>query len=95
MAALDLLGRRWALRVLWELRDGPLGARDLRRRCDSMSSSVLYERLRELTAAGLITQREDQYELSDQGRSLGTAISALDTWAGEWAGEWAARTRDH
>jgi DNA-binding HxlR family transcriptional regulator len=91
MAALDLLGRRWALRVLWELRDGPLGARDLRRRCDSMSSSVLYERLRELTAAGLITQREDQYELSDQGRSLGTAISALDTWAGEWA----ARTRDH
>jgi DNA-binding HxlR family transcriptional regulator len=90
MAALDLLGRRWALRVLWELRDGPLGARDLRQRCDSMSSSVLYERLRELDAAGLIAQREGQYELSDQGRSLGTAISALDTWAEEWAG----RTRD-
>jgi DNA-binding HxlR family transcriptional regulator len=90
MAALDLLGRRWALRVLWELRDGPLGARDLRRRCDSMSSSVLYERLRELTTAGLIAQREDQYELTDQGRSLDTAISALDAWAGQWA----TRTRD-
>ena len=46
MAALDLLGRRWALRILWELRDGPVGARALRERCDGMSSSVLYERLR-------------------------------------------------
>jgi DNA-binding HxlR family transcriptional regulator len=55
-----------------------------------MSSSVLYERLRELTTAGLIAQREDQYELTDQGRSLDTAISALDTWAGQWA----TRTRD-
>ncbi len=85
MAALDLLGRRWALRVLWELRDGPLGARELRRRCSSMSSSVLYERLRELITAGLITQSGDQYELSEHGQSLGTAISALDTWARNWA----------
>ena len=85
MAALDLLGRRWALRVLWELRDGPLGARELRRRCSSMSSSVLYERLRELTIAGLITHSEDQYELTEHGQSLGTAISALDTWAQDWA----------
>jgi DNA-binding HxlR family transcriptional regulator len=85
MAALDLLGRRWALRVLWELRDGPLGARELRRRCSSMSSSVLYERLRELTIAGLIVQNEDQYGLTEHGRSLGTAISALDAWAEEWA----------
>src|SRR5271163_4077207 len=56
MAALDLLGRRWALRLLWELRDGPLGARALRSRCDQMSSSVLYERLDELTAAGLLAR---------------------------------------
>ena len=34
MAALDLLGRRWALRVLWELRGGPLSFRELRARCD-------------------------------------------------------------
>ncbi len=56
MAALDLLGRRWALRILWELRDGNLGARALRARCDEMSSSVLYERLGELRTAGLIEQ---------------------------------------
>src|SRR6516165_9268342 len=74
MAALDLLGRRWSLRILWELRDGPLGARSLRGRCDAMSSSVLYDRLRDLTAAGLIGKDEhDAYGLTELGRSLGGA----------------------
>jgi DNA-binding HxlR family transcriptional regulator len=86
MAALDLLGRRWSLRMLWELRDGPLGARALRERCDGMSPSVLYERLGELTDAGLIVQRDDQgYELSEAGQSLGEALNPLDRWARRWA----------
>ena len=86
MAAMDLLGRRWALRVLWELRHGPLGARALLSRCDRMSSSVLYERLRELTDAGLVT-RDDagDYLLTDLGASLGSAIEPLDAWAERWA----------
>ncbi len=86
MAALDLLGRRWALRILWELRDAPLGARSLRERCDGMSPSVLYDRLGELTDARLVVQRDDQcYELSDLGRSLGTALNPLEEWARRWA----------
>ena len=86
MAALDLLGRRWALRVLWELRDGPLGARALRERCDTMSSSVLYERLGDLTTAGLVTRTEDGgYALTDLGSSLGEALAPLDAWARRWA----------
>ena len=85
MAALDLLGRRWALRILWELRDGPLGARALRDRCDGMSSSVLYERLRELGGAGLVERDEaDRYRLTRQGASLGSAIEPLDRWARTW-----------
>ncbi|MGO8771102.1 MAG: winged helix-turn-helix transcriptional regulator [Mycobacterium sp.] len=86
MAALDLLGRRWTLRMLWELRDGPVGARSLRDRCDGMSPSVLYDRLGELAGAGLIVQRDDQsYELSGMGRSLGEALNPLDQWARHWA----------
>ncbi|WP_068188562.1 helix-turn-helix domain-containing protein [Mycobacterium sp. UM_CSW] len=86
MAALDLLGRRWSLRILWELRDGPLGARSLRDRCDGMSPSVLYDRLGELTDAGLVVQRDDQsYELSEAGRSLGKALTPLERWAARWA----------
>jgi DNA-binding HxlR family transcriptional regulator len=86
MAALDLLGRRWALRVLWELRDGPLGARTLRDRCDSMSPSVLYQRLGDLLDAGLVAQSADQrYELTDIGRALGAALEPLDQWSRQWA----------
>jgi DNA-binding HxlR family transcriptional regulator len=87
MAAMDLLGRRWALRILWELRDGPLGARALRSRCDLMSSSVLYERLRDLTDAGLLARDEaGDYQLTDLGASLGSALEPLDAWAERWAG---------
>ena len=78
MAAMDLLGRRWALRILWELRDEPLGARALRIRCDRMSSSVLYERLEELTDVGLLDRDETgAYLLTDMGAALGPALDPL------------------
>jgi DNA-binding HxlR family transcriptional regulator len=86
MAALDLLGRRWALRVLWELREGPLGFRELQARCDGMSSSVLRTRLVELTAAGLIDQ-DGVYSLTRAGRDLERALRPLTRWAERWAEE--------
>jgi DNA-binding HxlR family transcriptional regulator len=86
MAALDLLGRRWALRVLWELRDGSLGFRELRERCDGMSSSVLSDRLAELTAAGLVAKDDDErHALTRLGRELGVAIEPLSAWSQRWA----------
>jgi DNA-binding HxlR family transcriptional regulator len=86
MAAMDLLGRRWALRVLWELRDGPQGPRAVLARCAGLSSSVLYERLRELEAAGLVHRGpEGTYGLTDLGLALREAIVPLDEWAQEWA----------
>jgi DNA-binding HxlR family transcriptional regulator len=86
MAALDLLGRRWTLRILWELRSGPLGARAVRERCDNMSTSVLYERLAELRKAGLVTQDDASgYALTPLGRDLGDAIAPLQRWADRWS----------
>jgi DNA-binding HxlR family transcriptional regulator len=86
MAALDLLGRRWSLRVLWELRSGPVGARSLLEKCEGLSSSVLYERLRELSEAELIAKSDDnKYELTALGASLGMALNPLDRWATNWA----------
>jgi DNA-binding HxlR family transcriptional regulator len=86
MAALDLLGRRWSLRLLWELRNEPIGARALRERCDGMSSSVLYERLAELRSAGLIDKNHDgAYELSEIGVALAAALVPLDQWSADWA----------
>ena len=85
MAALDLFGRRWTLRVLWELRTGPQGFRPLQRRCDDMSSSVLGERLAELEQVRLVTRTEDgRYELTPLGRDLGRAIGPLEAWSLRW-----------
>jgi DNA-binding HxlR family transcriptional regulator len=86
MALLDLLGRRWALRVVWELRDQRLTFRELQERCDSMSASVLNQRLAELRDAGIVEQHDaGGYALSNEGRALLTALGDLDTWAKRWA----------
>lgn len=85
MALLDLLGRRWAMRVIWELRDGPLVFRDLQDRCGGMSSSVLNQRLRELREAGIAFGGEDGYELSGEGLELLALLGPLSAWAERWA----------
>jgi DNA-binding HxlR family transcriptional regulator len=85
LVAFDLLGRRWALRVLWELRDELLGFRALQGRCEGMSSSVLRDRLAELTGAGLLeTDDSGAYGLSGHGRSLLEAMEPLSRWADAW-----------
>jgi DNA-binding HxlR family transcriptional regulator len=85
MVAFDLLGRRWSLRILWELRTGPAGFRPLQALCDGMSSSVLRQRLLELTEHELVRQAEDgAYELTTMGLELGNAIRPLDQWAQRW-----------
>ena len=85
MALLDLLGRRWALRILWELRDEPLTFRALRERCDALSPSVLNQRLRELREAGVVEASvRAGYRLTDEGRRLGEALAPLHAWAERW-----------
>jgi DNA-binding HxlR family transcriptional regulator len=85
MAALDLLGRRWALRVLWELRDGSSASfRELRDRCDSMSTSVLNQRLAELREAGIVQAGPGGYCLTTAGTELLEALAPLDSWAKRW-----------
>jgi DNA-binding HxlR family transcriptional regulator len=86
MAALDLLGRRWALRVLFELGHAPQGFRELQARCGDVSSSVLRERLVELVDARLLEQDPGgHYALAPLGRELGRALAPLDAWAQRWA----------
>jgi DNA-binding HxlR family transcriptional regulator len=86
MALLDLLGRRWALRILWELRDGPVGFNELQQRCGGMSPSSLSQRLGELAAAGLVEEQDGARVLTAEGRSLGAAFAPLNAWAERWAG---------
>ncbi len=74
----DALGRRWALRILWELRGGALAFNEIRRRCGLMSTSVLSRRLGELHDLGLAAHDDfGSWELSATGRSVVDALAAL------------------
>ncbi|WP_181774338.1 winged helix-turn-helix transcriptional regulator [Amycolatopsis pittospori] len=84
MAALDLLGRRWTLRVIWELRQGRVGFRELQRRCERMSSSVLSTRLGELTEARIVDATDDGYHLTPLGEDLLNALHPLENWGLAW-----------
>jgi len=87
MAALDLLGRRWLLRLPWEQRDNPLGTRALWSRCEAMSSNVLYLCLRERETAGRVGRNgADCYLLTPIGGALRAAIASEDACARQWAG---------
>ena len=84
MALLDLLGRRWAMRAIWELRDGPLAFRALQERCGGASSSVLNQRLAELREAGVVERGDVGYALTGEGERLLDAYAPLDAWARRW-----------
>jgi DNA-binding HxlR family transcriptional regulator len=88
MAALDLLGRRHALRVLFELRGGALRFRELAARCGDVSPSVLNQRLRELRGSGLLARDAAAgYRLTARGAELGAVLSPLVRWSEVWAHE--------
>jgi len=79
MALLDLLGRRWVLRICWELREGAAKSfRELQASCDMVSPTVLNNRLRELRDEGFVRLREENgYELTEEGRKLLKALVPL------------------
>ena len=95
LALLDLLGRRWALRILWELRTEPASFQALQRRCDSMSTSVLSQRLAELRDAQLVDKdRSGDYVLTEHGVPLLSRLDGIDEWTQEWARTIRGRSRE-
>src|SRR6202163_2709400 len=86
MVVLDLLGRRWSLRILWELRDATLTSRALRAACDEASPTVLQARLSELRQAGLVELiAGDGYRLTTMGRELQEPFLPLYHFAERWS----------
>ena len=86
MALLDLLGRRWSLRILWELRQETLTSRQLRAACDEASPTVLQARLTELREAGFVDLApEGGYGLTALGRDLLENFLPLHRFAERWS----------
>jgi DNA-binding HxlR family transcriptional regulator len=86
MALLDLLGRRWTLRIVWELREQPLSSRALRAACDDASPTVLQARLTDLREADLVELvQESGYRLTELGRELFDQFMPLNRFAERWS----------
>lgn len=85
MALLDLASRRQLLRVVWELRDGPLRFRPLQEACGDISPSLLNRRVKELREAELVELSVEGYRLTALGGGLYRAFQPISDWANEWA----------
>src|SRR3954464_6055595 len=85
MVLLDLLGRRWTLRILWELRGQALTSRALREACDDASPTVLQARLHDLRKAGFVDlDPAGGYALTASGRELNGRCLPLHRFAERW-----------
>ena len=85
--ALDVVGDRWTLLIVRELRPGPRRFTDLIDGLPGISRKLLTERLRDLEGDGILARRElpppaarHVYELTDEGRDLTTAMAPLVAW---------------
>src|ERR1700742_4428506 len=84
LALFDLLGRRWALRVIWELREGRrLNFRVLLGACE-IAPSVLNTRLAELRETRIVELGEGGYALTAQGAALLALLMPMHDWAEDW-----------
>jgi len=91
MAFLDLVGRRWALRILWEVNAGPTRFRALQAACGA-SPGVINRRLSELRTWNLVILNDDGYSLTPSAQELLGLLLPLNAWcerqaASGWKGE--------
>lgn len=85
MVLFDVLGQRWTLRILWELRLERLTFRELRSQCANVSPTVLNARLKELRELNLVDHDESGYGHTGLGAELAVQLGTLDGWSQKWA----------
>ncbi|WP_106396374.1 winged helix-turn-helix transcriptional regulator [Actinocorallia populi] len=89
-AAMDVIGGKWKVLILWELTDRPRRFGELRRSLAGVSEKVLASHLRELEADGIVHREAHdevpprvEYSLTPLGVSLNEALEPLGAWGRE------------
>lgn len=89
-AAMDVIGGKWKVLILWELTGGPRRFGELRRSLPGVSEKVLASHLRELEADGIVHREVHdevpprvEYSLTPLGASLNSALEPLGAWGRE------------
>jgi len=85
MALFDLLGRSWAMGIIWHLNNGPSTFRKIQEYCETISPTTLNKRIKELRSAHLILRTSDGYALTKQGEEIFKLIKPIGKWAQKWA----------
>jgi DNA-binding HxlR family transcriptional regulator len=87
MALFDLLGRHWAMGVIWNLQNGPSTFRELQERCESISPSILNSRIKDLREAGIVERTLEGYQLTQRGKELIELLLPFKQWSLVWSEE--------
>ncbi|MEV0249588.1 helix-turn-helix domain-containing protein [Nocardia sp. NPDC050712] len=85
--AIDVVGGKWKLHMMWVLGDGPKRFGEIRRLLDGVSEKVLAENLRQLESYGVLHREvfpevppRVEYSLTPLGETLRVALLPLETW---------------
>jgi DNA-binding HxlR family transcriptional regulator len=86
--ALDLIGNKWRMSIIWQLLEKRQRFGELRRNIPGISQKVLTDNLRSLKDDGMITRTvyaevppRVEYELSEMGRSIEPILMNIEDWA--------------
>ncbi|WP_353895538.1 winged helix-turn-helix transcriptional regulator [Glycomyces tritici] len=96
--AIDVVGGKWKMHLMWVLAEGPVRFGQIRRKLDGVSEKVLAENLRQLEASGIVHRElyaevppRVEYSLTPLGLTLNDALAALETWGDQHREELAGR----
>lgn len=87
---LGVLGGKWKILILWNIRDRPQRFSELKRLIPAISEKVLIQQLRDLEKDGIV-QRHDyaemppkvDYAFTEYGKSLKPVLKMLCQWGEE------------
>lgn len=86
-AALQVVGGKWKVLILWGLRSGPQRFGELRRQIPDISEKMLIQNLKEMVCDGIVTRKDYkevpprvEYTLTPFGHSLRDALAPLCAW---------------
>ncbi|MFD4181604.1 winged helix-turn-helix transcriptional regulator [Rhodococcus sp. NPDC058514] len=89
-AAMDVIGGKWKVLILWELDQRDCRFGELRRRLPGVTEKVLASHLKELEHDGIVLRTDYgevpprvEYSLTPLGRSLNAALAPLGAWGRE------------
>ncbi|WP_067533266.1 winged helix-turn-helix transcriptional regulator [Nocardia crassostreae] len=85
--AIDVVGGKWKLHLMWVLGEGPQRFGQIRRMLTGVSEKVLAENLRQLETGGVVHREiypeippRVEYSLTPLGEELNIALKPLEQW---------------